>query len=270
MLARARLLLPTAVAVGFGLVLPGSAPALADPPAAPTLCTEQQERDADAAADTAAIDECSRLRIQSAKLRQANVPVPEDPEKITPFVLKTDIGVSPETRKEMFGDSTVTENGGGRRDYVRATARAAYYTGFYTARQGGALYADPAKVPTTTDVPQDDQLASFLTKKLGGGDGKTHDDQNLTPELLTAKHTALAAAAAARFLAGDGTAGQGPAPDATDPDSDDMEADARPDAAALAELARTGPAGDSVRNRIAANKAEAAAVDAARVLGWLA
>ncbi|KIA65624.1 hypothetical protein [Nocardia vulneris] len=173
----------------------------------------------------------------------------------------------------MFGDSTVTENGGGRRDYVRAAARAAYYTGFYTARQGGALYADPTKVPTTTDVPQDAQLASFLTKKLGGGDGKTHDDQNLTPELLTAKHTALAAAAAARFLAGDGTAGQGPAagaPDATDPDSDDMDADARPDAAALAELARTGPAGDTVRNRIAANKAEAAAVDAARVLGWLA
>ncbi|MFI6997029.1 hypothetical protein [Nocardia sp. NPDC050175] len=235
------------LAVGAGLLIPTPAIASADPSTAPKVCSEQQEKDADAAT------ECARLRTRSAEARRSSVPVPEDPEAISPFDMKGNIGVTPQNRKALFGEATDDKNAGTVSAYKSTAIRAAYYTGFYTARQGGDLYFRPSSVESRkSDTPAG--LADYLLRKSGGSDGKTHDDRDLTPQLLTAKKTALTALARAEILAGS-------SPNL--PTTDDMEAD---DALA-AEFADAIP-GDTVPNRIAADKAESEAVKAAQAAGW--
>ncbi|MFE9581707.1 hypothetical protein ACFYO1_35400 [Nocardia sp. NPDC006044] len=232
---------------GAGVLIPAQGIASAELPTAPKVCTEQQEKDADAAAAT----ECARLRTRSAEARRSSVPVPENPEKITPFEMKSDIGVEPAEQKSLFGEATDNENAGTVGAYRDTAARAAYFTGFYTARQGGELYF----LPSSVESADAKGLTDYLLKKAGGNDGKTHDDRDLTPELLTAKKTALTALARADILTGK-------FPDL--PDTGDIEAD---DAAA-AEFEDATP-GDTVANRIAADRAEAAAVKAAQAAGWI-
>ncbi|MFD6155754.1 hypothetical protein ACFWF7_05920 [Nocardia sp. NPDC060256] len=259
MLVSSRVLARATLVVGVGLMIPTPAIALAGPP---TLCTDQQERDAEEKPDPVAVDKCGQLRVQSAEARRSSVPVSEDPEKITPFKLKTGQGVEPQTQQSLFGDAEFSDTGSVSA-YENAAIRAAYYTGFYTAEKGGALYFDPVKVESASDPEPDKSLSNYLYKKSGGGTVDKHDDKTLPPKLLNAKTTAAAARARARLLAGE----HPDMPESTESHGDDMEADMAADAAAEAEFRDTAP-GDTVENRIKANKAEAAAVDAARAAGW--
>ncbi|MFB8280773.1 hypothetical protein [Nocardia colli] len=265
MLVRSRILIHTAIALGVLVVIPTHAIVRAEPPTAPTLCTQQQEIAADnkhaETGDESAVKKCVHLRIQSALLRKENVPVvqgpngPEDPEKITPFTLKTDIGVTPQERKKMFGEGELNENGSDH-DYATAATSAAFYTCYYVARSGGALCSSPAA--DKAGAQDDEQLKEFLIKKRGGNDGQEHADSRIDPALVKAKTTALTAEGCARALANYGTCTQ--LNESEEPDtSDDLEKDSQQE-----EISSL------VQKRIDANTAEKAAVDAAKANGWLA
>lgn len=271
MLVRSRILVHTAVALGVLLAIPAHAVVHASPPTAPTLCTAQEEIDADKKHadnnDETAVKKCVRLRIQSALIRKANVPViqgpegPEDPEKITPFTLKTDIGVSPKERKQMFGEGGLNENGSDS-DYATAATNAAFYTCYFVARSGGALCE--ADTDNKAGANEDSQLKDYLIKKRGGGDGQAHADSRIDPVLVTAKTSALVAQGCAKALANYGTCtlpDESEKPDTSTQSgtSDDMEADSQHEEVS-----------SLVYRRILANAAEKAAVDAARANGWLA
>ncbi|MFI7000785.1 hypothetical protein [Nocardia sp. NPDC050175] len=253
MVVSSRVPLYATLAVSLGMAIPAPVIALADPPATPALCSEQQESDADKNADTAAIAKCARLRTQSAENRRASVPVPEDPEKIT-NPTKTNIGTSPAVREGLFGVPEDNPDPDSVAGYKKAAIRAAYYTCFYTAREGGALYFNPAAVQSLSEEDKkDSQLANFMIRKAGGGHGKdTHNDDDLKPELLTAKTAALTAEASAKFLAGEGA-----------------EPKSMPDSAELEDMESVAVPGDNLRNRVAADKAEAKAVEAAKAAGWI-
>lgn len=153
----------------------------------------------------------------------------------------------------MFGEGHAASNAASPSGYEQAATRAAYYTGFYSARMGGSVYFTPSSATS-------DQLRSFLIKKSGGGDGQTHDDKNLPAAVLATKTTALDAVARAKILGGKSSTTAGPEVEEL-PFADDMDAD----------VAKAGPntaPGDNVENRIKANEAEAAAVQAARDDGW--
>lgn len=227
-----RVLVHAALAVGIGLAVPVTA--FEELPTAPKLCSAEQERAAEAKPDPVAVEECANLRIQSAEARRSSVPVEEDPEKITPFRMKSDIGVSPETRKQLFGEGDSAT--GSTSAYEQAATRAYYFTGFFTAQQGGALYVPPVAVESTEESTVG--LEPYLQKKAGGADGKSHDDKNLTARLLAAKKTAHVAAVRAILLAG----GNPQLPDTADIEADDK---------AAAEFGDINP-GDTVENRIAA------------------
>ncbi|MFB8276625.1 hypothetical protein [Nocardia colli] len=252
MLISSRVLVRAMLAVGIGLLIPAPTTAFAELPTAPKLCSAEQERAAEAKPDPVAVEACANLRIQSAEARRSSVPVEEDPETITPFNMKSDIGVSPETRKRLFGEGDSAT--GSTSAYEQTATRAYYFTGFFTAQQGGALYVPPAAVESAEESHSG--LDAYLAKKAGGADGKSHDDKNLTASLLAAKKTAHVAAVRAILLAG----GNPRLPEA----SDDAEADDQ----AAAEFGSIDP-GDTVENRIAANEAEQAAVAAAIAAGWL-
>ncbi|MFD6161007.1 hypothetical protein ACFWF7_03325 [Nocardia sp. NPDC060256] len=266
MLVSSRVLARAALVAGVGLLIPAPATALADIPTAPTLCTPEQERNAEGGQGGDSMDstdagiraECARRRTESASIRMQSVPLGgDDPEKITPYTLKTDIGVSPKERKAMFGGAKSSKDPNEAGTYEDAAIFAAYYTVYYAAHKGGAVYFDRETLVAEMDGVKDKEArVDLMVRKGGGGDGAPHDDANLTPELLKVKETAVAASARARILAGDSSEGL---------------SKATPDVVAMADIeARdsTTP-GLSLENRVAANEAEAAAVDAAVKAGWL-
>ncbi|MEV6558400.1 hypothetical protein AB0M22_22000 [Nocardia sp. NPDC051756] len=272
MLVRSRVLVHSAIALGVLAVIPAHAVVRAEPPAAPTLCSKQEEVDADKkhaeTGDESAVKKCVHLRIQSALIRKANVPVvqgpngPEDPEKITPFVLKTDIGVSPKERKRMFGEGGLNENGTDY-DYATAATSAAFYTCYYVARSGGALCSTATDEQAMGKTNQDEQLKEFLIKKRGGNDGQEHDDSRIDQVLVSAKTTALTAEGCARALANYGTCAQPDESEAPDTSAKPGTSDEMDDEKEYEDVSSL------VHKRIAADKAEAAAVAAAKANGWL-
>lgn len=260
MFTHSRVLVRAAFAAGLALLMPSPVVAVADVPTAPALCSAEQEREAGDSADTAEL--CLRLLMQSAEARRVSVPVPEDPEKITPFEMKTEIGVSPGVRKSLYGEP---DNSDGIAGYQNTATRAAYFTGFYTATQGGDLYTGPPEAETEVreaerkdDAEAAAGLHNYLAQKAGAGYGKSsHNDKDLDPKLLAAKKTALTAEKRAKALKYIYTDGSEETVEPTDPE--DMEASDNTPAVR----------GVDVQDLIAADKAEAAAVDAARTLGWL-
>ncbi|MFD6158156.1 hypothetical protein ACFWF7_11165 [Nocardia sp. NPDC060256] len=92
MLTSTRVLAPVLLAASIGVALTlATAPASAEPPTAPELCTAKQERDAEG--NRKAINDCYLARAVSASARYKGVPLTEEQKKDKIAFVKPDIGV---------------------------------------------------------------------------------------------------------------------------------------------------------------------------------
>ncbi|MFC9433931.1 hypothetical protein [Nocardia sp. NPDC057030] len=187
-LVQARTLVSAILAVTAGLLLTNPIAVAADPP---RLCTAEQERAAEGNEDAARA--CNEARAASAAARYRAVPLNAElkAEWVRPNAPKSDVGVSPQKKKSLFGSLGV---------YAEPASDAFKATCLFAAKkEKGELCVDHKKCMASSNGS-----AGYCDTVAGGrpDDGVERDDSSLPEKLQDVKRTAVEAADAASVLGG--------------------------------------------------------------------